>query len=496
MKKTLLLFFTGGFSFYAANSQETLQTVTDRGDNALDITTIQRSIGLGRTLSSGQSSFFGWRYNSGSPYGFVETYSGGTPFVLQALGGNVGIGATNPQAKLHITSGGVAATSLLAKIGGILESPTSYTGLLLGGAGVENNRYKVGMVFVPGDADYGVGSLRFLVSNTPGEGDADLSHEKMRIAYNGNVGIGTTSPAYKLDVNGQAMVRGELQSSLDDAAGGRIALINPTKTANGMANTWRIFNMTGAYGNSLQFWAYDNTGCDGNGLCNNRFTLMDNGNVGIGTPNAEAKMQIGSNFNTMPSSTAISVLGGNTMRFLNGDGNADYGSYLTSNTTASLTLGTRYAGTDIGVLTLNNSNVGIGTVNPTQKLSVDGTVLAKKVKVSQSSIDWPDYVFTSVYKLPSLQYVELFIQRNKHLPNVPSAADVKKEGLDLGDNQAVLLRKIEELTLYIIEQNKQLEEQKKASESQKQQLETQKQNNATLENRLSAIEKMLVAKEK
>jgi hypothetical protein len=56
-----------------------------------------------------------------------------------------------------------------------------------------------------------------------------------------------------------------------------------------------------------------------------------------------------------------------------------------------------------------------------------------------------------------LYQVEKYIQQNKHLPDVPSAAEVKKEGIDLGDNQAVLLKKIEELTLYIIEQNKKLE---------------------------------------
>ena len=67
---------------------------------------------------------------------------------------------------------------------------------------------------------------------------------------------------------------------------------------------------------------------------------------------------------------------------------------------------------------------------------------------------WADFVFDSNYKLPTLSFVESYIQQHKHLPDVHSAEEVQKNGLDVGDNQAVLLRKIEELTLYTIEQEK------------------------------------------
>lgn len=78
--------------------------------------------------------------------------------------------------------------------------------------------------------------------------------------------------------------------------------------------------------------------------------------------------------------------------------------------------------------------------------------------------NWPDFVFDSAYQLPALNKVEQFIRQHKHLPEVPSANEVQKDGLELGGNQALLLKKIEELTLYLIEQNKKLEEQNKRIE--------------------------------
>lgn len=107
----------------------------------------------------------------------------------------------------------------------------------------------------------------------------------------------------------------------------------------------------------------------------------------------------------------------------------------------------------------NAGNVGIGTSNPTQMLSVKGTVVATKVKVSSvtNSIDWPDYVFDKQYNLPTLEEIEKYIKQNNHLPEVPSAKDVQKNGIDLGDTQALLLKKIEELTLIVIDLNKKVE---------------------------------------
>ena len=116
----------------------------------------------------------------------------------------------------------------------------------------------------------------------------------------------------------------------------------------------------------------------------------------------------------------------------------------------------------------NNGNVGIGTnpkapENAAYKLAVDGHIKAKEVEVNVAG--WPDYVFADEYTLQSLDEVEAFIAANKHLPNVPSEQEVEENGVKLGEMDAVLLRKIEELTLYVLKQHKQIEELQQSSVS-------------------------------
>jgi hypothetical protein len=99
-------------------------------------------------------------------------------------------------------------------------------------------------------------------------------------------------------------------------------------------------------------------------------------------------------------------------------------------------------------------NVGIGTTSPTEKLSVNGKIRAKEVIVETTG--WSDYVFAKGYKLASLSEVEQHIQRQGHLPGVPSAQEVAEKGVSVGDMQALLLAKIEELTLHQIAQEKRI----------------------------------------
>ncbi len=178
---------------------------------------------------------------------------------------------------------------------------------------------------------------------------------------------------------------------------------------------------------------------------------------------------------------------------INGENNAAYGAYsLHSNTSGSLNTVIGY-NTGRGITTgsyntivganvqnlpgnLSNNiiladgqgnrrinvdatgNVGIGTTNTADvnyKLFVETGIRTRKIKVDIDA--WPDYVFKPTYKLPSLNEVEKYLQNNQHLPDVPSAAEAEKNGIDLGINQSILLKKVEELTLYMIDLNKKVE---------------------------------------
>ncbi|HET9056041.1 MAG TPA: hypothetical protein VFN30_04250 [Chitinophagaceae bacterium] len=128
-----------------------------------------------------------------------------------------------------------------------------------------------------------------------------------------------------------------------------------------------------------------------------------------------------------------------------------------------------FSGTGTGGIAIGTTVVPAG-----YKLAVNGDAIFTKLNVKAYAA-WPDYVFDKNYKLPSLSEVEKYIEENKHLPEVPSAEEVEKNGLDVGSNQALLLKKIEELTMYLIEVNKKVE---KIS-----------QENAELKKQLKAVKK-------
>lgn len=102
---------------------------------------------------------------------------------------------------------------------------------------------------------------------------------------------------------------------------------------------------------------------------------------------------------------------------------------------------------------MHRGNVGVGTSNPDEKLTVKGTIHAEEVRVDLN-VPAPDYVFENNYRLLPLAELESFLCENKHLPGLPSGAEMEKDGLNLKEMNLLLLEKIEELTLYIIEQNK------------------------------------------
>jgi len=192
--------------------------------------------------------------------------------------------------------------------------------------------------------------------------------------------------------------------------------------------------------------------------------IHSNGNFGIGTAAPSEKLEInGSAYTSAESAGFIADAGGQKRVGLMKYFGREAGIWRTS--TQKFEIGRVDVTALPGTPTLfttdlyvgGDGNIGIGT-NDTKgyRFAVNGDAIFAKVKV-KDPMNWPDYVFQKNYLLPPLNEVEQFIQQYQHLPDVPSAPEVQKKGLDLGDNQSVLLKKIEELTLYLIEQDKKLE---------------------------------------
>jgi hypothetical protein len=160
---------------------------------------------------------------------------------------------------------------------------------------------------------------------------------------------------------------------------------------------------------------------------------------------------------------------------------ADY-NVLAINFQSDFTGGTRI-GNDVyfkdgGNSFINSGNFGIGTTNPDEKLTVNGKIHAQEVRIDVSApMTVPDYVFAKEYKLKSLQEVESFIKQNSHLPEIPSAKELEKDGIQLAEMNLNLLKKIEELTLYAIEQQKNTDKLTKIIEEQNKRLEVLEKKN-------------------
>ncbi|RDC55866.1 hypothetical protein DU508_16535 [Pedobacter chinensis] len=115
-----------------------------------------------------------------------------------------------------------------------------------------------------------------------------------------------------------------------------------------------------------------------------------------------------------------------------------------------------------------NGNVGIGLTNPSEKLTVNGKIKAREIRVDVQGM--PDYVFEPGHQKTSLPELERYIQKYKHLPEIPSAAEAEKHGIELGEMNKLLLKKIEELTLHLIEKSKELKTYEQVNRSQSKRL--------------------------
>ncbi|MEZ2339426.1 hypothetical protein AB6735_27535 [Mucilaginibacter sp. RCC_168] len=174
------------------------------------------------------------------------------------------------------------------------------------------------------------------------------------------------------------------------------------------------------------------------GTAASTYLTIKQGNLGLGTTAPAAKLDI-----TVSASNFT-----NNIKF----GDATPG-YLAAGTTGIFM--SNNVGSPVFTV-LHTGNVGIGQTNPQNKLDVNGTMHAKAVIIDLNG--WSDYVFKKEYQLPSLSEVKSYIDQNQHLPEIPSEQEMIKKGLDVSEMNKLLMKKVEELTLYLIEKDKELKE--------------------------------------
>jgi hypothetical protein len=277
----------------------------------------------------------------------------------------------------------------------------------------------------------------------------------------GNVGIGTTNPTAPLNVQGGG-------TSTD------ISNIGTTLTARfNTANPPIVLGVGYVSSDNPFMQAFNSATNSMRHLVLNPF----GGNVGIGTATPNASLQIGNyainsyNAVVIPGAYNFEQMrlgqignGNSALEFVNHKTDVlSYGIRFLVNVDSTPGLQLQYANpsTTYAALTYQtglymnlSGNVGIGTTNPQEALSVNGNIRSKQIKVETAN--WPDYVFKPKYKLRSLDEVRSFIDQNQHLPELPSKMEIERDGLDLGEIVKLQTKKIEELTLYLIEQQKEI----------------------------------------
>jgi hypothetical protein len=411
-----------------------------------------------------------------------------SPNIYNLNTGNVGIGVTAPASRLSVLD---SANALQLRLGGVVTGLNP--GMRFSGknvAGTANRNADIQL-----DADGGVFNFFAPANSTP-------SVKALNILMGGKVGVGTTAPGTAFDVlttttaNG---IRALNSGTLGTASGGGLLAANSSAvpSASGQqlgqvgfggistGTTYKYSSLVAGYaseswgGATYGSYLTFSTVTNGGTAPAERMRIDNAGNVGIGTTNTTGKLAIDAN--TAAPSIVLHVT--NTAGGANNNGAVTFGgsgssagSYGFIDYNPNSAAGVRYSAlgplvfgsnTNVGYSTSTfteamrvtaSGNVGIGTQNPDTKLAVNGTVHADQVIVD-ANVPTPDYVFDKSYDLPTLDAVKTFIDKNHHLPEIPSAAEVAKNGQNLGGMNMLLLKKVEELTLYLIAKDKKEKEQ-------------------------------------
>lgn len=353
--------------------------------------------------------------NSGAAMEFF--YSGNVAIAKD--NGNVGIGTSSPTAKLEVrtaTNGGTSQTSPLISARGQSNSfefghpnQAGFASTLGAGsfngkpflcfnceAGTNNNTFRTrGIVGTIMTADL-TGGLLFGRIATSTADNQDMTTDLT--LKGGQLGIGTATPQNKLDVIGDGAETISLR----------------VKNSSALSSAYAQVKVEGDAGQG--YLGYSGSGNTATGAFEKDYIYLV-------AENNTAGLNLGTGTN------------GAIRFYTNGAANSNERMRIDKD---------------------GNVTIGTTTIPAGYKMAVAGNMIAEKVKVRKQSSGWPDYVFSPTYKLPRLEEVEKFTKENSHLPEIPSAKEIEKEGQDLGEMNRLLLKKVEELTLYMIEQNKEI----------------------------------------
>lgn len=331
--------------------------------------------------------------------------------------GNIGIGTSSPDTKLHVETGYIKVVDDLYNEWFLLKERADGT-------------QKVGF-----KSDQNA-NLSFFTNNK----------EALRISRSGWLGIGTTVPRQKLSIlDGQIYIGNTLANQFES---GRIRF---SEHRNSYQGAFLHYN---GNSNTFNLGVHDSKSLISTNDLNAISITRNNAFVGIRTTNPRAQLDVkgavygeyfhipGDNYSVNLKSNWLSF-NGNSISYINA-----------TNPNGSLAI--RTGGTNnIDLLVTNDGKVGIGTTTPDAKLTVAGNIHAQEVKVTIDA--GADFVFEKNYQLPSLKKLRIFLKENKHLPQIAPAKEMETNGILLSEMNIKLLQKIEELTLYTIDQELKIE---------------------------------------